>query len=180
MRFDYVYYKKFINIEEIKKINNIIKKNGNSIIKDNAAENVIKTADVSFIQYKFLKTQLQTLIDCIYNSNQSHFGYDLYNIHDSNFFNVNHYKVNKDVGYDWHKDSSQDYASDIKLTVLLNLSEKKYEGGDLYLDGTGKIIYFNEPGDVFIFKSFLLHKVDKILSGERTTLSIWVKGPCFK
>jgi len=180
MKFSYVYYKKFFNIEKIKKINNIIKKNGNCIEKDFKAKNVIKTADVSFIQYKFLKEQLQPLMDYIYDSNKSHFGYDLYNISDLRLFNVNHYKVNKDVGYDWHKDASHDYASDIKLTVLLNLSEKKYEGGDFYLDDAGKIIHFNEPGDVLIFKSFLLHKVDKILSGERTTLSIWMEGPSFK
>lgn len=180
MKFDYVYCKKLFNTKEIKKINSIINKNKNFNAKDNPAKDVIKTADLIFIEYKFLKKQLQRLIDFINDNNQNHFGFDLYNLSDSKIFNVNHYKVNKDVGYDWHKDASPNYASDIKLTVLLNLSEKKYEGGQFYLHGVGELDMFNEAGDVLIFKSFLLHKVDKILSGERITLSMWMEGPCLK
>ena len=180
MKFDYVYCKKLFNIKEVKKINSIIKKNMDLNAKDNPAKNVIKTASVNFIKYKFLKKQIYPLIDFVNESNQSHFGFDLYDMFDSKIFNVNNYKVNENVGYDWHKDASPDYSRDIKLTVLLNLSEKKYEGGELYLEGVGKIDYFNDPGDVLIFKSFLLHKVDKILSGERITLSIWMDGPCLR
>jgi predicted 2-oxoglutarate/Fe(II)-dependent dioxygenase YbiX len=180
MKFDYVYYKNLYNIAEIKEINNTIKKNKNLILKDKPAKDVIKTANVTFIEYKFLKKQLQKLINFIDESNQNHFGFDLYNICDSKLFNVNNYKINQNVGYDWHKDSSLDHASDIKLTVILNLSEKKYEGGKFYINGIGELNMFNETGDVLIFKSFLLHKVDKILSGERTTLSIWMNGPSLK
>jgi predicted 2-oxoglutarate/Fe(II)-dependent dioxygenase YbiX len=180
MKFDYVYYKNLFNIKEVKEINYIIEKNKDLLLKDNPAKNVIKTADVTFIEYKFLKKKLKKLIDYITESNQNHFSFDLYNMCDSKLFNINNYKVNQNVGYDWHKDSSQDHASDIKLTVILNLSEKKYEGGKFHLYGIGELNMFNETGDVLIFKSFLLHKVDKILSGERKTLSIWMNGPSLK
>ncbi len=61
----------------------------------------------------------------------------------------------------------------------INLSENKYQGGDLSIYTCGKID-FSEPGDILIFKSFMSHKVDKLLKGSRKTLSIWMEGPCFK
>ena len=70
---------------------------------------------------------------------------------------------------------------DIKLTCLLNCSEDNYTGGDLSLfrDGEVKIDKF-EPGSAIIFPSFTNHKVDKIISGSRATLAIWVDGPKFR
>jgi predicted 2-oxoglutarate/Fe(II)-dependent dioxygenase YbiX len=52
--------------------------------------------------------------------------------------------------------------------------------GSFILEGYGKLDFFFEPGDILVFKSFYLHKVDKIISGERKTLSIWMEGPCLK
>ena len=75
----------------------------------------------------------------------------------------------------------QSPVRDIKLTCLLNCSEEKYEGGDLYLfrDGEVKIQNFN-PGSAVIFPSFTNHKVNKIISGSRATLAIWMEGPKFR
>jgi len=70
---------------------------------------------------------------------------------------------------------------DIKLTCLLNLSEEKYEGGDLFLfkDKEVKVEKF-VPGSAVVFPSFINHKVNKIISGSRSTLSIWMWGPKFR
>ena len=70
----------------------------------------------------------------------------------------------------------------IKLTALLNLSEEKYEGGELFLFRANELICneFNTPGSAIIFPSFINHKVNKILSGRRHTLAIWFSGPKFR
>ena len=65
---------------------------------------------------------------------------------------------------------------------LLNLSEEKYEGGELFLFRANEIICteFNKPGSAIIFPSFINHKVNKITSGKRHTLAIWLSGPKFR
>ena len=39
---------------------------------------------------------------------------------------------------------------------------------------------FNNPGSAIIFPSFTNHKVNKIISGSRNTLAIWMSGPKFR
>ena len=179
MKLDYIYRKKLFSFEEVKKINKIIKKNYDQSAKDMPA-GAIKTAEVKAIPFGPLKKELKSLIDLIKISNQKFFGFDLYEILDNQLLNWNIYKKTNEVGYDWHCDRSKDHASDIKLTVILNLSEKKHEGGQFYLNECGVINEISEAGDVLIFKAFMPHKVDKITYGERTTLSLWLEGPCFK
>ena len=94
--------------------------------------------------------------------------------------NFNTYQPNEE--YTWHIDASMHSAvRDIKLTCLLNCSEEEYQGGDLYLfkDGEVKIENFN-PGSAVIFPSFTNHKVEKITSGSRATLALWMDGPKFR
>jgi len=179
MKLDYIYRRKFFSFEQVKKINKIIKKNYDQSAKDVPAV-AIKTAEVKSVAFGFLKKELKSLVDLIKISNQNFFGFDLYEILDSQFLNWNVYQKTNEVGYGWHRDGSKDYASDIKLSVTCNLSEKNYEGGQFSLNECGVIKEISEPGDVLIFKSFMSHKVDKITSGERTTLNLWLSGPCFK
>ena len=72
--------------------------------------------------------------------------------------------------------------SDSKLTCLLNRSEEVYNGGELILF-KGKEIEckeFNQPGSAVVFPSFTNHKVNKLSSGKRHTLAIWMTGPKFR
>ena len=69
-----------------------------------------------------------------------------------------------------------------KISMTIYLSDpNEYEGGDLCLfrDGEVKIQNFN-PGSAVIFPSFTNHKVNKITSGSRATLAIWMEGPKFR
>ena len=43
-----------------------------------------------------------------------------------------------------------------------------------------KLNEFNTPGSAIIFPSFINHKVNKITSGRRNTLAIWLSGPKFR
>ena len=67
------------------------------------------------------------------------------------------------------------------LFGLLNCSDNDYEGGDLFLfrDKDVKVENFG-PGSAVVFPSFISHKVEKIISGSRATLAIWMNGPKFR
>ena len=81
-----------------------------------------------------------------------------------------------------HHDESRNICSDTKLTVIINLSDKKYEGGQLGLFRNEPILVkeLNEPGSVIMFKSPISHRVLPVIKGERKTLVFFMEGPRFK
>ena len=114
-------------------------------------------------------------------TNISSFGFDLHQLTSQKILNYNSYKVGTE--YSWHIDATpKSPIKDIKLTCLLNLSEEKYEGGELTLFKGEEVICkeFNEPGSAIVFPSFTNHKVNKLTSGTRHTLALWMSGPKFR
>ena len=70
---------------------------------------------------------------------------------------------------------------DVKLTLLINLSLKKYEGGKFeYLNNKWiEVKELEKPGNVVILKSYFHHRVTPVTSGERRTLTHFMVGPRF-
>ena len=68
---------------------------------------------------------------------------------------------------------------DLKFTVLINLSEKKYTGGDfkLFNHEIYTVDKFKNSGSVLMFKPYINHCVTPITSGERKTFTIFAYGP---
>jgi PKHD-type hydroxylase len=102
--------------------------------------------------------------------------YILFNDYQHCFYNI--YEAKYKSNYDWHFDSSRSDVYDMKLTVLINLSIKDYEGGDFHIfnENEYKIPDFKEPGSILIFKSYLNHKVYPVNKGERRTLTYLLMG----
>ena len=74
-------------------------------------------------------------------------------------------------------------SSDIKLTVLINISDSFFSGGEFNLLNSNNptlVHELNNPGSMVIFNSFTLHRVNPVTKGIRKTLTIFVKGPAFK
>ena len=96
---------------------------------------------------------------------------------------LNYNSYERGSEYTWHIDATpKSPIKDIKLTCLLNLSEEKYEGGELVLFKGEEVSCkeFNEPGSAVVFPSFTNHKVNKLISGTRSTLALWMSGPKFR
>ena len=154
--------------------------------KNFTASQANKKSKVSLIEWLEIKKHLKKFEDCIYDFNDDFIHYDIFDISDFHYLNVNEYDE-KNNSYDWHVDCN-DYGSeeDIKLTSLLNISTEPYDGGRLHLHGIDKkdqehiFKNFNMPGYAIIFTSYMLHKVEPITSGKRKTLSYWVRGPAWK
>ena len=70
----------------------------------------------------------------------------------------------------------------MKFTMIINLSEKPFEGGDLFLQETGnmEVKELKKPGTYMIFKSHTRHMVTLVTKGERKNLVLFLTGPNFK
>jgi PKHD-type hydroxylase len=178
-KYDCWLWKKIMPLSVIKKINNKIKKN-KSISNDIPATNVIKTSKVKVLDYNIIEEDLLQFIKRVYLVNNNEFGYNLHYPF-FEFFHFNEYSFKDKAEYGWHHDESIHLHGDIKLTLLINISEKKYEGGvfELFNNGNHHPIDFNDVGDMLVFKSHLVHRVTPVLKGIRKTLTIFLTGPKF-
>lgn len=117
-------------------------------------------------------------------ANRNAFGFDIDFINDIQY---TVYKGENNGKYDWHHDTFWDDQKpyDRKISVIIQLSEGDvdYQGGNFELDPQ-----FPQPnptdlrakGTVFVFPSFLSHRVTPVTSGIRKSLVCWVEGPNFK
>jgi hypothetical protein len=177
----YSFAKALFNLNQIKEINSVIKKNFITNLKDAPAISAKKTSDVKFVMLGPLQRYILPFIDYVHSANVASFGFDLHQLTSQKILNYNSYEKNSE--YTWHIDAtSKSPISDIKLTCLLNLSENQYEGGELKLFKGGEVACkeFDEPGSAVVFPSFTNHKVSTVISGNRNTLAIWMSGPKFR
>ena len=169
------------NLDQVKELNKLIKKNFITTAKDLPADESVKTSEIKFIRLGTIGNLLNPFIQFCISANVNAFGFDLFPLNSDKILNLNIYKKNTE--YNWHTDGEPlNPIRDIKLTCLLNLSEDNYDGGDLKLFDRKEVDVdsFNKPGAAIIFPSFINHKVTKVTSGERYTLAIWWYGPKFK
>lgn len=186
-KIDYWVWENIFSKKERKKINDIILTNYLDVESDKFVakdKNNIskKQAKTYYIYYKDLKNLIYDATEKVFSINKHHFGYDIYPLNNYLCLNYNVYDSSNKGEYDWHTDGSSSSILDFKLTMLVNLSEESFEGGDLLLEGTNqvKINNFEKPGSVTIFKSYLRHKVTPVTKGIRKTLTIFLEGPRFR
>lgn len=149
--------------------------------------NVTKTSYVKFIDEETLYNskwhkQMKMMYELVQEANRLQFGFNIYPNRFSykSRINYNIYDAKRKGEYDWHTDGNYASISDIKLTALINLSEKKYEGGDLKLIGAKNFsVPEMKPGNMIVFPSFVGHKVEPVTKGERISLALWFWGPPF-
>ena len=185
-RYDYYYWKKFFTRKDIQKLYKVLKKHENKGFNDHPAytatnKDLKNLKNVSAVQWIHLKEFLGKLNDTIALTNRQEYGFNIdYPIFD--FENVLFNTYLKDNFYDWHKDGSNHALHDIKFTVLINTSLKKYSGGDFQIFTTGgahTIPTFNDTGDVIMFKSDTPHRVLPVQQGERNSITLFIKGSKF-
>jgi len=179
---NYFYWNKLLSKEEIKNINSLLnkhKKEKEELI--HKAQNTKKTSTVYPVKIKHLKENLKKILFSVTQTNQNHYGYNVFDIKDEEELHYNIYTKGEE--YEWHMDAETFKASDIKLTVLINISDSSFLGGEfnLLVSNTPLLVpELSEPGSMVIFNSFILHKVNPITKGVRKTLTIFLKGPSFK
>ncbi len=96
------------------------------------------------------------------------------------------YYASEQGHYDWHADIGPGLLSKRKISITVQLTEPdEYEGGDLEVFKGGSM---NGPFDkahrkagcVFIFPSFLMHRVAPVTKGTRKSFVLWLGGSHYK
>ena len=87
--------------------------------------------------------------------------------------------------YTWHQDIGPDILSKRKISLTVQLSDTKdYEGGDLEMwsggDEKSAVKAYRGAGSVFIFPSYMLHRVTPVTKGIRRSFVLWVGGSHYR
>lgn len=178
MKFTYYYINDYLTKDEIKKINKEFNKDFKVF---NKQAPTVKSSTAVLTKYDKIK-KIKDIKKTILWINREAFGFSIYENIDDDVIQ-NKYKASNRGQYKWHVDSepySKNFTS--KLTTLINLSEKPYEGGLLKLFD-GKPIHVKEldqPGSMIVFPSYFLHKVTPVTKGERISCTIFETGPWWK
>jgi len=79
--------------------------------------------------------------------------------------------------YNWHQDiGTEGETSRRRLSVVVQLSNPlEYDGGDLQVRTTSTALTLSkEQGQIFIFPSYMLHRVTPTTKGIRYSLALWI------
>jgi len=85
--------------------------------------------------------------------------------------------------YGWHQDIGPGMLSHRKISVTVQLSESdEYEGGDLeyWRGGDSWETAPRGAGVVFIFPSYMMHRVTQVTKGTRKSFVIWLGGEHYR
>lgn len=168
---------------EVKEIVDLFEKHHTPELYDRPATAIEKTSAVKLADWYKVKHMLGRAEEAAKFINSSQIGYDIYSMTDYHCANYNIYD-SKNLGkYDWHIDASADECpTDIKLTVLINVSTDKYKGGEfeMFRQDIVRVEEINNPGSVIVFPGFWPHRVLPVTSGTRRTVSFWIEGPKFR
>ena len=110
-------------------------------------------------------------------ANDDNWGFDIMGWRDSPQYT--HYAF-PDGKYDYHGDNLSESISHRKISMSVLLQEAEAGGKFQLLYGREPYTIDLNKGDAVIFPSFILHRVTRILSGERKSIVSWISGQPFK
>lgn len=184
--FDYLILYDLIDKNKIIEINNFVESNYDFIEdeKDSATTingDIKKTAQVKIIKFKKLKPIIDNTLEIALNTANQNFGYNLFPKNDYDNFMLSKYIHTNKSKYDYHTDGARVPYYDVKITFIINVSLESYEGGKFMIHNNDEyeVKEFIKPGNAILFKSYLNHKVTPVITGERRSLTYFMKGPKF-
>ena len=185
---DYWYLDKCVSQKDRIYLNDYINKNYHhkedaSLASANTETGKIKKfADTKVVYLKQIRDKIDNILIHFINIAQYQFGYHVFQPADNDLVNYNTYSAKKNGRYGYHCDGSKSDVFDIKLTLLINISTKSYEGGEFkyFRNQEYEIPTLNIPGNAIVIRSNLNHQVLPITKGERNTLTYFICGPRFR
>jgi len=180
MKYPYLLATDILNKEEIIRLNQALRANVEPSITQEPSSGIIKTSSYNGVFLKSVRSESAKIVEFLNYANTEVFNFDLHELQDESIINYNVYTAERNSEYGWHSDfPTGSSKTDIKLTVIVNLSQSEYEGGqfELFINHPRLIEELNAPGSCFIFPSILQHRVTPVTSGERISLSMWCTGP---
>jgi PKHD-type hydroxylase len=182
---NYYYYTNGFNSEELDKVykdvatldfeqaTTIDSKSNGKEIRSSSVKWIPNTSQWSWLYFK--------LMDLAVQANNALWHFDLYSVQDS--IQYTEYYATENGHYTWHQDFGPGTPSLRKISITVQLSgPDEYEGGDLeYWQGGNNIIQApKDKGVIFIFPSYMMHRVTPVTKGIRRSFVLWVGGEHYK
>jgi PKHD-type hydroxylase len=123
----------------------------------------------------------EKMINMATEANNALWKFDLHSVMDS--IQYTEYHAVDNGHYGWHQDIGPGWLSQRKVSITVQLSgPDEYEGGDLqyWQGGDGYLTAPKEKGVVFIFPSYMMHRVTRVTTGIRRSFVLWVGGDHYK
>ena len=125
----------------------------------------------------------EKLSNMIVEANNALWHFDLNNMPE--LIQFTEYYASENGHYTWHQDIGPGMASRRKISITVQLSDpEQYDGGELQLwQGgleSGAITAHKGEGSVFIFPSYMMHRVTPVTRGVRKSFVLWVGGSHYR
>lgn len=169
-------------LDLIVSIGDKLPKNNGTLMDDKIYERdpSFRKTEISWVELSeeshFIYNKLSNYINFI---NGKFFQFDLFGYAEDLQYTV----YGADGCYNWHIDSISDPSlPPRKLSAVLMLSSPEdHEGGDLQVfTGNEPFTLERKKGRLYVFPSYVLHRVTPVTSGTRKTLVSWVSGNKFR
>ena len=184
---NYYYFKQGFSPEELDKIYNDVDqlpffKGGTGV--DSAPDPSVRSSSIKWVpkteEWAWLYDKMTQMI---IEANDSVWHFDLHSILDN--IQYTEYYASEKGHYGWHQDIGSGMLSHRKISMTVQLSDpSEYDGGDLeYFQGgdpENATKVPREKGFVFIFPSFMMHRVTPVTRGTRRSFVLWVGGQSYK
>ena len=182
---NYYYYTEGFNIQELSEIDKGIKK-----LKKEKATTVgggkddVRSSQVRWIpqstEWWWLYEKLSGMIQ---EANNALWRFDLYHMPEQIQFTE--YYATEKGHYTWHQDIGPGLLSKRKISITVQLSDpSEYEGGELEMwsggHETSVTTAYKGAGSVFIFPSYMMHRVTPVTKGVRKSFVLWVGGSHYR
>lgn len=129
-------------------------------------------------QWNWLYTKL---VNMAKDANGQMWNFDLYSAPEQ--IQYTEYLAEDEGHYTWHQDIGPGMGSHRKISITVQLSDAdEYEGGDLEMWKGGETLQQapRGAGVVFIFPSYMMHRVTPVTKGLRRSFVLWVGGNQYK
>ena len=168
----YYWFNQYFSEEEIEKIYDIAKKQPYIKAETFGADDDYRRSKIKWLSFsEDTEWIYQKLVHAMAEANSEEFGFDWTGATEAIQFTT--YDSGDKGHYDWHMDVTPSHQTrKISAVVLLN---DDYEGGKLEIDGKN-LDETVGAGNLIIFPSYLLHKVEEVTRGTRNSLVIWGIG----
>lgn len=176
MRYNWYYINSFLNKKEIKDLNDICMQKGHLVM--NSADTK-KTSLAKGVHYSDILPFVNKMEDVTNMINMQYYGFNLFPSTKDGKVSYNVYDSKNKGEYQWHFDGEKEgTVFELKLTSVINISEKPFSGGEFYLwkNRDVEVSQVVVPGTLIVFPSFYIHKVNPVTAGIRKTLTFWRCG----
>jgi len=123
------------------------------------------------------------LSDMIVTANNALWKFDLHSMPEQIQFTE--YYATENGHYTWHQDIGPGILSKRKISITVQLSDpSEYDGGVLEMWQGGHqdsvVKAYKGAGSVFIFPSYMMHRVTPVTRGVRKSFVLWVGGSHYR